>query len=101
MTEHLSSNSKESTHQALFRAIASEDRAAVTRVLTKAPELARLSAAQGATRENASSYYLEEISHYVYAGDTALHQLLCRNKLIALVERHEREVRPVRVFKEA
>jgi hypothetical protein len=37
------------------------------------PGLARATMEQGAVRAAAADYYLSEISHYVYAGDAALH----------------------------
>jgi ankyrin repeat protein len=57
----------------LFRAIASRDRALTSRLLTASPLLARQAIEVGATRDAAKAYFLEEIRHYVYAGDTALH----------------------------
>ncbi len=59
--------------QSLLRAIASRDQKRVLRLLAESPQLARLKIRGGATREDADSYFLKEISHYVYAGDTALH----------------------------
>ena len=47
--------------------------AELTRLLAGAPNLARAALAAGATRSAASENYLTDISHYVYAGDTALH----------------------------
>jgi hypothetical protein len=37
------------------------------------PELARACLAVGATRHGDEEYFLDEINHHVYAGDTALH----------------------------
>jgi ankyrin repeat protein len=37
------------------------------------PGLATAQAEGGATRQNASEWFFEEIAHYLYAGDTALH----------------------------
>ena len=59
--------------QTLIRAIASRDRPAASRLLAASPLLARQAIAVGATREAASGYFFEEITHYAYAGDTALH----------------------------
>lgn len=59
--------------RALFNAIASRDRSTAARLLQDAPELARLPAGTGATRTEAVSYFVDEIAHYIYAGDTALH----------------------------
>src|SRR5262245_35612483 len=57
----------------LVRAIGSGDVDGSERMVRAAPELALASVETGATRQEAVSYYLEGISHYVYAGDTALH----------------------------
>jgi ankyrin repeat protein len=57
----------------LVRAIAASDADKVSRMLERSPALAAASVDQGATREEAATYYLDEINHYVYAGDTALH----------------------------
>lgn len=43
------------------------------KLLHASPGLAREAAAAGATRTTAREYYFEEISHYLYEGDTALH----------------------------
>lgn len=59
--------------RALLSAIAAGNRSEVSRLLAQSPELARQAAAVGATRAAAKAYYFEEISHYAYAGDTALH----------------------------
>ena len=59
--------------QTLLRTIASRDRRAISRLLAERPQLARMAIRTGATRENASPWYFEEIPHYVYAGDTPLH----------------------------
>ena len=45
----------------------------VSRRVAGRPALARQSLAVGATRQEAATYFLAEIAHYVYAGDTALH----------------------------
>ena len=58
---------------ALLRAIASRDRSVTSRLLSESPLLARQAVAVGATRGSANAYYFEQISHYVYAGDTPLH----------------------------
>ena len=55
------------------RAIAQGDQAFVSRLLAAAPELALVRFAVGATRQAAEEFYLDEIDHYVYGGDTALH----------------------------
>lgn len=55
------------------RAIARSDQACVSRLLAAAPELAVARLAVGATRHGSEAYFLDEIDHHVYAGDTALH----------------------------
>jgi hypothetical protein len=46
---------------------------AVSRRLAANPAFARASAEDGATRQGASNFFFDEIAHYLYAGDTALH----------------------------
>jgi hypothetical protein len=55
------------------RAIAQRDRARVSELLAAAPELALTRLAVGARRHGTAEYFLDEIDHHVYAGDTALH----------------------------
>ncbi|HKF21046.1 MAG TPA: ankyrin repeat domain-containing protein [Candidatus Angelobacter sp.] len=42
-------------------------------LLRHSPMLARQSLAEGATRQGATDFFLHEIKHYLYAGDTLLH----------------------------
>src|SRR4051794_34631842 len=58
---------------ALFRAIAASDDQAVARALAASPELAPMPIAVGASRQEATDYFLEGVMQYVYAGHTALH----------------------------
>jgi hypothetical protein len=55
------------------RAVAGRDRAPASEVLAAAPELALTRLAVGASRHGANDYFLEQLQHHVYAGDTALH----------------------------
>src|ERR1700689_1958433 len=58
----------------LARAIAAADSSAFAQTLSARPELASAKAtAMGATRQRAAEFWLEEIGHYLYKGDTALH----------------------------
>jgi Ankyrin repeats (many copies) len=57
----------------LARAIVAGDVPAALRLLAASPTLAHACFAKGATRQAAKAYYLDEIGHYLYAGDTALH----------------------------
>jgi Ankyrin repeats (many copies) len=74
----------------LIQMIVDGDVAATLRLLAAAPELAKAHSADGATRQAAKANWFEEIHHYVYEGDTALHlaaaawQLKIARKLIAL-----------------
>jgi Ankyrin repeats (many copies)/Ankyrin repeats (3 copies) len=57
----------------LMRAIVADDAETVSRLLMASPDLASAALAEGATRQGAKDYWLKEIGHYVYKGDTALH----------------------------
>src|SRR4051794_26689554 len=57
----------------LIRFIAVGDVDKFSRQLRTAPELATMTLPAGATRQNSTDFFLTEISHYMYAGDTALH----------------------------
>lgn len=57
----------------LLRAIAVGDRTRVSNLLAGSPWLATASIAVGASRGGSTAHFLENIEHYVYAGDTALH----------------------------
>jgi ankyrin repeat protein len=45
----------------------------VSRRLSADPSIAAVSLNVGATRQSATDFFFEEIAHYCYAGDTALH----------------------------
>jgi hypothetical protein len=55
------------------QAVADCDATTVSRLLAASPDLASACLEEGATRSAAKQYYLGEIGHYLYAGDTALH----------------------------
>jgi len=57
----------------LFRAIALRDEKETLELLDAFPALALKVAGMGATRQVSTDFYLKDIKHYVYAGDTALH----------------------------
>jgi ankyrin repeat protein len=65
--------SSQSALMELMGAIAAGHADEVSLMLEATPALASASADVGATRSEAATYYLDEINHYVYAGDTALH----------------------------
>jgi hypothetical protein len=72
-TEMSTADREERALQALLRAIASRDRGTASRMLADSPALASWAVKGGATRADTASQFLEEIRHYAYAGDTALH----------------------------
>jgi ankyrin repeat protein len=57
----------------LMRAIAAGVVTGAREMLAAEPSLASGRLDHGATRQDATDYFLHEIAHYVYAGDTALH----------------------------
>lgn len=58
---------------ALMREIVVGDSAALGRALAASPALVSASLRQGATRQTAKDYFVAEIAHYLFAGDTPLH----------------------------
>ncbi|HXU68749.1 MAG TPA: ankyrin repeat domain-containing protein [Polyangia bacterium] len=57
----------------LMRQIADGDAAAVKKALAGSPLMAGASIEEGATRRSARPWFLADVQHYVYGGDTALH----------------------------
>jgi hypothetical protein len=55
------------------REVVAGDTAAASRRLAASPDLASACLEEGATRQGPKGYFLDEIKHYLYAGDTALH----------------------------
>jgi Ankyrin repeats (many copies) len=65
-----------SLHDALMgfaQAVVAGDTATTSRLLAASPDLATACLEEGAARHGPEGYFLEEIRHYLYAGDTALH----------------------------
>ena len=58
---------------AFLRVIASSGVTAVERLVESSPNLAVATLRDGATRQDPDTYWIPEIGHHVYAGDTALH----------------------------
>lgn len=56
-----------------IRLVMAGDTDHVSRLLSTAPALATTALPVGATRQQAAEYFFTSISHYVHAGDTALH----------------------------
>jgi ankyrin repeat protein len=57
----------------LVRAVVSGDGATADKMIQNSPHLAKEHAAYGATRQASKENFYEQILHYMYAGDTALH----------------------------
>jgi ankyrin repeat protein len=57
----------------LMRAIAAGDATLASALLAASPSLASAQLAVGASRQVTREFFLDEIGHYAYAGDTALH----------------------------
>ena len=57
----------------LVRTIVIADDTVAFHLLAANPALAKARFEIGATRQTAETFYLDEIGHYIYAGDTALH----------------------------
>src|SRR5690242_4318337 len=57
----------------LVQAIVSGEIVPARKMLRAFPHLATARAAHGATRQNAEQHFYQDISHYMYEGDTALH----------------------------
>lgn len=73
MARVTSSSARESALTAMVRAIVSGDERKATRLLDASPGLAQEAVEIGASGLFAVEIYFEEIEHYVYGGDTALH----------------------------
>jgi hypothetical protein len=59
---------------AFFRAIGRRDTGEVSRILQTSQQPIALGAIRvGGTRQNSATYFLEDIGHQIYVGDTALH----------------------------
>ena len=57
----------------LIDAIVAADDSVVRQILSETPQVATATIKVGATRENPTEYFVDELKHYLYAGDTALH----------------------------
>ena len=65
--------SMESPFLDFVRLVVAGDIDGVSRRLAARPALATASSDVGATRQDASTFFLAEIAHYLYVGDTGLH----------------------------
>jgi ankyrin repeat protein len=62
-----------STFLEFIRLVVAGDTDGASRRLNAGPALATTASPVGATRQQATDFFLTAISHYLYAGDTALH----------------------------
>ena len=58
----------------LIRAIVGGDTAGAAKLLESYPSLARQHLGEGATRQAPTDFFFREIRHYLYGGDTPLHE---------------------------
>ncbi len=58
---------------AFVRLVVEGEMNTVSDQLHKNPLFAKMASPVGATRKESSPFFIEPISHYLYAGDTALH----------------------------
>jgi len=86
----MSSHIQADPFRGFVEVIVSGDSATAIKLLDRSPRLATARAAQGATRQAAKRNFFDQILHYMYEGDTALHmaaaayQPLMVEKLIAM-----------------
>ncbi len=57
----------------LMRAVIVGDAPTASRLIAASPAIVRGHVERGATRQEATEHFHNEIGHYIYAGDTALH----------------------------
>jgi hypothetical protein len=61
------------TFMGFARAVVAGDAVIASRLLAASPDLASACLQEGAARHGPEGYFFNEIRHYLYAGDTALH----------------------------
>src|SRR5947208_8443542 len=79
-----------STFLKFIRLVVAGDTDRVARRLSAAPALATTASPVGATRQQATDFFFTAISHYLYAGDTALHMAAaaCSRPMAELLMTH-------------
>lgn len=70
---NMDAETSEQSLRRLVDAIVSDDAVLFSRLLGESSALATASFTEGATRQDASPSFIDEIGHYIYTGDTALH----------------------------
>jgi hypothetical protein len=78
------------THLEFVRLVVTGDIDAVSRALAANPALATASFKIGATRQDPSTFFFDEIKHYLYEGDAALHMAAAafRRPIAQLLVKH-------------
>lgn len=81
----------------LVRAIAAGDADETAKLVESSPALPQQRLEVGATRQRAAGFFLEEIEHYLYSGDTPLHVAAAsyQNKIAEKLIKHEADVSAV------
>lgn len=79
----------------LMEAIIADDIDEVRRILAQTPSISRDAVTDGATRENPKEFFVDELKHYIYAGDTALHvaAMAHRADMVELLVKNGADVR--------
>ena len=84
-----------STHLDFVRLVVDGDIAELTRRLAVSPALAAKSSQVGASRQESAAYFFNDIAHYLYEGDTALHMAAAafRRQVACLLVAHGADCR--------
>lgn len=68
----------------LVEAIVSGDSVTAVKLIDRSPQLVREHAAQGATRLASKQHFFQQILHYMYGGDTALHMAAAAHQAVVV-----------------
>jgi hypothetical protein len=71
--KHMITATTDQSLRRLVNTIVANDDALFSELMDASSALATASFTQGAARQQSSQYFIKEIGHYIYAGDTALH----------------------------
>ena len=71
---------------ALIREIAGDGWQGASRTLERTPSLASAALKHGATRQDPTSYFVDDIRHHFYVGDTALHAAAAAHRAVLVDE---------------
>ena len=84
-----------STHLDFVRLVVGGDVERLNRCLAASPALAAMSSQVGASRQESSCFFFEDIGHYFFVGDTALHMAAAafRRQVATLLVAHGADCR--------